>query len=204
MKDAGQIQDDHLYLVNGENHYVSFGEEQNLTEAQQALARNNIDAVSTAELAIQVDNINTTITNSNTTLQSSINQTKTDLEIKFANADNITSGILDANRLATSGVTAGTYGQSSDKNLSHGDTFDIPYITIDNKGRVTSASSNTITLPSSIDAANVNSGTLASEMKVANNANWNEAMLRNVYAGTADLVAGQTQLTSGVIYLVYE
>jgi hypothetical protein len=37
-----------------------------------------------------------------------------------------------------------------------------------------------MTLPSSIDATNVNSGTLASGMKVANNANWKDAMLRNV------------------------
>ena len=47
------------------------------------------------------------------------------------NADNISSGILDPNRLATSGVAAGTFGSSAQ----------IPVLTVDNKGRVTVAGS---------------------------------------------------------------
>ncbi len=49
-------------------------------------------------------------------------------------ASDLTSGILEAARLAASGVTAGTYGSAT---LS-------PIITVDNKGRVTSASEATI------------------------------------------------------------
>ncbi|CAB5224769.1 hypothetical protein UFOVP742_4 [uncultured Caudovirales phage] len=47
------------------------------------------------------------------------------------NADNIITGTLDPARLATSGVVAGTVGSSAQ----------IPVLTVDNKGRVTVASS---------------------------------------------------------------
>ncbi|MBR1988825.1 MAG: hypothetical protein IKA36_07305 [Clostridia bacterium] len=55
---------------------------------------------------------------------------------------------LVAADLPTSGATAGTYGESAAKTATHGGTISIPKITIDNKGRVTSASSITVTLPS--------------------------------------------------------
>lgn len=50
--------------------------------------------------------------------------------------------------LANSGVTAGSYGPSSNASPAHSGTFSVPYITVDAKGRVTSASTKTITLPS--------------------------------------------------------
>ena len=48
----------------------------------------------------------------------------------YTNATNISTGTLNANRLATSGVTAASYGNSTS----------IPVLTVDNKGRVTAAS----------------------------------------------------------------
>lgn len=63
------------------------------------------------------------------------------------NATNITSGTLAVARLATSGATAGSYGPSAAASPAHGGTFSVPYITIDKYGRVTAASTNTITLP---------------------------------------------------------
>ena len=70
-------------------------------------------------------------------------------ELTDINADNITSGTLNAARLATSGATAGSYGPSSNATPAHSGTFSVPYFTIDNKGRVTAASTKTITLPAS-------------------------------------------------------
>lgn len=62
-----------------------------------------------------------------------------------------------ATTLANSGVTAGSYGPSANASPAHGKTFSVPYITVDAKGRVTSASTKTITLPT---APTVNNATL--------------------------------------------
>ena len=50
--------------------------------------------------------------------------------------------------LATTGVTAGSYGQVENASPAHKGTFSVPYFTVDSKGRITSASTKTITLPS--------------------------------------------------------
>lgn len=51
--------------------------------------------------------------------------------------------------LATSGVTASSYGPSANATLSHSGTFSVPYVTVDAYGRLTSASTITYTLPGS-------------------------------------------------------
>ena len=65
------------------------------------------------------------------------------------NASNISSGTLSADRLATSGATAGSYGPSANATPGYGATFNVPYITIDAKGRVTSISNKTVKIPAS-------------------------------------------------------
>ena len=65
------------------------------------------------------------------------------------NASNISSGTLSADRLATSGATAGSYGPSANATPAYGATFNVPYITVDNKGRVTAASTKTVKIPAS-------------------------------------------------------
>jgi len=54
--------------------------------------------------------------------------------VDTTDATNITRGVLTAQVLPTSGVVAGTYGSS----------FQIPAVTVDNKGRVTDVTLNTI------------------------------------------------------------
>lgn len=53
-----------------------------------------------------------------------------------------------ATTLSNSGVTADTYGSTSQQTPSHGGTFNVPYVTVDAKGRVTSAGTSTVKLPS--------------------------------------------------------
>lgn len=64
------------------------------------------------------------------------------------NANSINKGTLAKERLAASGVTASSYGPSANATPAHGGTFSVPYITVDTYGRVTSASTKTITMPS--------------------------------------------------------
>jgi hypothetical protein len=52
-----------------------------------------------------------------------------------------------ATTLADSGVAAGTVGNTTQQTPSHGGTFNIPYVTVDAKGRVTAAGTTTVKLP---------------------------------------------------------
>lgn len=61
------------------------------------------------------------------------------------NASNVSSGTLSADRLATSGVTAGSYGPTADVTGTNNTTITVPQITVDNKGRVTSVVNRTYT-----------------------------------------------------------
>ena len=63
------------------------------------------------------------------------------------NASNISSGTLSADRLDTSGAAAGSYGPSANATPAYGATFNVPYITVDNKGRVTKAETKTVKIP---------------------------------------------------------
>ena len=58
-----------------------------------------------------------------------------------------TAGWSVATTLSNTGVTSGSYGPSANASPDHGSGFSVPYITVDAKGRITSASTKTITLP---------------------------------------------------------
>ena len=81
------------------------------------------------------------------------------------NASNISSGTLEAARLATSGATAGTYGPSANATPAHGGTFTIPKVTVDTYGRVTGISNITITLPADNNSDTKVTNTLATTTK---------------------------------------
>ena len=87
------------------------------------LISDSVTSTSSSTLASSkaANTLNSSITSANTSLKSYVDTT-------YSNATNISSGTLDAARLATSGAVAGTYGG----------TAKVPVIIVDNKGRVTS------------------------------------------------------------------
>ena len=94
--------------------------------------------------------------------------------------------------LASSGVTAGSYGPSAAASPAHGGTFSVPYITVDAKGRVTAASTKTITLPA-------DNNTTYSDATTSSNGLMTSAMVTklNGITDSADSVAFSASLTSG-------
>ena len=64
---------------------------------------------------------------------------------------NASTGILSH---SDSGVTASIYGPLESVSLSHGDSFNIPYIRVNTTGHITEASNRTITLPDKISIDN--------------------------------------------------
>jgi len=65
------------------------------------------------------------------------------------NAGNIASGTVAADRLPTSGATAGTYGENAGDNtsLAHSGSLVVPKISLDKYGRITSAENIVYTMP---------------------------------------------------------
>ncbi len=64
-----------------------------------------------------------------------------------SNGDAITrSGTIG---LANTAVTAGSYGPSANATPGYGKTFNVPYFTVDAQGRLTAASTKTVTIPAS-------------------------------------------------------
>lgn len=52
---------------------------------------------------------------------------------------------------ATSGASAGSYGDSANQTPAYGATFKVPYLTVNNTGHVTSISEHTVKIPASND-----------------------------------------------------
>lgn len=60
------------------------------------------------------------------------------------------SGASRAIAHKASGVSAGSYGEGSDKTVAFGDILGIPYISVDSTGHITGAEIDTITFPSNV------------------------------------------------------
>lgn len=72
--------------------------------------------------------------------------------VKSDNSTAITSSINNNNvELGDSGVTAGSYGDTSNQTPSYGGTFKVPMIKVNAKGIVTEISTHTVQLPSTDD-----------------------------------------------------
>ena len=68
-------------------------------------------------------------------------------KLQNLNATSIKTGTLSSDRLPNSPVAPGSFGPSSNATLGFGDSFTIPYTTVDSKGRITAISNKTLTMP---------------------------------------------------------
>lgn len=66
-------------------------------------------------------------------------------QLTSLHAGRIEHGTLSADRLPTSGVTSGSYGPTANVTGTNGATINVPQITVDSKGRVTSVVNRTYT-----------------------------------------------------------
>lgn len=85
------------------------------------------------------------------------------------NASNVSSGTLSADRLATSGVTAGSYGPTANVTGTNDTTITVPQITVDNKGRVTSVVNRTYTSKDTSYSLPTATSSVLGGVKIGNN-----------------------------------
>lgn len=134
----------------------------NATEASHAASADNADE---AEHAKTADSCSGTAENANTAtkLADSKNIKLTGDVTGSASFDGSADASISAT-LANSGVTAGSYGPSANASPAHGKTFSVPYITVDAKGRVTAASTKTITMPAATTLSDLGVNATATEL----------------------------------------
>ena len=94
--------------------------------------------------------------------------------------------------LTKSGASAGSYGPSADASPAHGGTFTVPYVTVDKYGRVTAASSKTITLP-----ASGNTDAKVQQTSISTNGNYPILLKNSANATQETNNVNATNLTSG-------
>lgn len=70
--------------------------------------------------------------------------------------------------LSSTGVSQGAYGQSQSAAVNYGESFTVPYVTVDEKGRVTEAQNISVTLPAAPTSITGNAGT-ATKLQTAQN-----------------------------------
>ena len=100
--------------------------------------------------------------------------------------------------LANSGATAGTYGESAAKTVTYGGTVAIPNVTVDSKGRVTSISSTTVTLPAAVTTVSGNAGSATKLATARSILLTGDATGSASFDGTANASITTTLAASGV------
>ena len=105
-----------------------------------------------------------------------------------------TSGTIG---LANSGVTAGSYGPSANASPAHSETFSVPYVTVDSTGRITAASTKTITLPADNNTTYSAGTGLSLSGTTFNHSN-------SITAGTVGTSSATSGSTVAIPYITYD
>lgn len=131
---------------------VRYDSSQTLNASQKTQARTNIGAADASDTYTKADAANTFLKKTDNAVSASKLQTSRRIS---ATGDATWSvgfnGMQDESgtlTLSASGATAGSYGPSAAATLAFGGSFNVPYVTVDAKGRVTSVKSIALKMPS--------------------------------------------------------
>lgn len=142
---------------------VRYDSSQTLNASQKTQARTNIGAADASDTYTKADVANTYLKKTDNAVSASKLQTSRRISatgdatwsVSF-NGTQDESGTLT---LSASGATAGSYGPSAAATLSFGGSFNVPYVTVDAKGRVTAIKHFALKLPAAPTSVSGNAGT---------------------------------------------
>lgn len=128
----------HLEYVDSDSKYGVYIRKGNRSYAKTATGTTSVAFLWTSWNNLATNTTYGVATKSSNGLMSSTDKSK--LDGIDENANNYTH--------PSAGSNTGSFGQSSNKTLTYGGTFNVPYVTVDANGHVTSISSKTLTMPS--------------------------------------------------------
>lgn len=142
---------------------VRYDSSQTLNASQKTQARTNIGAADASDTYTKSDVENTYLKKTDNAVSASKLQTSRRISatgdatwsVSF-NGTQDESGTLT---LSASGATAGSYGPNAAATLAFGGSFNVPYVTVDAKGRVTEIKHFALKLPATPTSVSGNAGT---------------------------------------------
>ena len=142
---------------------VRYDSSQTLNASQKTQARTNIGAADASDTYTKADVENTYLKKTDNAVSASKLQTSRRISatgdatwsVSF-NGTQDESGTLT---LSASGATAGSYGPNAAATLAFGGSFNVPYVTVDAKGRVTEIKHFALKLPATPTSVSGNAGT---------------------------------------------
>lgn len=142
---------------------VRYDSSQTLNASQKTQARTNIGAADASDTYTKSDVENTYLKKTDNAVSASKLQTSRRISatgdatwsVSF-NGTQDESGTLT---LSASGATAGSYGPNAAATLAFGGSFNVPYVTVDAKGRVTKIKHFALKLPATPTSVSGNAGT---------------------------------------------
>lgn len=142
---------------------VRYDSSQTLNASQKTQARTNIGAADASDTYTKAEVANTYLKKTDNAVSASKLQTSRRISatgdatwsVSF-NGTQDESGTLT---LSASGATAGSYGPNAAATLAFGGSFNVPYVTVDAKGRVTAIKHFALKLPAAPTSVSGNAGT---------------------------------------------
>lgn len=142
---------------------VRYDSSQTLNASQKTQARTNIGAADASDTYTKAEVANTYLKKTDNAVSASKLQTSRRISatgdatwsVSF-NGTQDESGTLT---LSASGATAGSYGPNAAATLAFGGSFNVPYVTVDAKGRVTEIKHFALKLPATPTSVSGNAGT---------------------------------------------